>query len=138
LINLGQRDEPSGASVRRLRAFPTKNNNGTISYGALPVMGLFAFDTTIKGNELERYLTYDNSTPPLFTLIIVLGKGYWTWINQKWYGVTVDDFDDPGGIFAGFIAGFTNTLVACEATLRGFSPGIYMNPEENFEMRPFT
>jgi hypothetical protein len=120
----------TGSSVRRLRRFPTENQNGEITYKDTPPAVLFAFSTDINGNELERYLEYDKNSCPMFTVLFVVGKGYWFWNNQQWYGVRADEHDSPEGIFASFIAGFTNTLAGHEATLRGFSPGKYMCPEE--------
>jgi hypothetical protein len=122
----------TGRSVRQLRSFPRKNANGEVAYGPAPIMVLFAFGTNMTGDELERYLKYDKSSLPLCNVLMVLGKGYWFWHpdQKQWYGATVDEFDYPEGIFAAFIAGFSNKLVSHEATLKGFSPGEYMCYED--------
>ena len=120
----------TATSVRRLRRFPYKNERGEVRYrGSLPTV-LFAFDTNMRGDELKRYLKYDTSPVPMFTVLLVVGKGYWFWKDGRWFGATVEKFETPEGVFAGFIAGFTNTLAQHEATLQGFSPGVYMYPEE--------
>ena len=50
--------------------------------------------------------------------------------------MTADELDDPDGILALFIAGFTNTLAGQEATLRAFTPGSYILPYQ-IESKPF-
>jgi hypothetical protein len=118
-----------GRSVAQLRAFPKSQKDGSTVFerNGLKTV-LFAFGSDVEGDEMERYLKYDN-TPPVFTVLLVLGKGYWFWDNG-WYGVRSEDLPDPFGIFALFIAGFTNTLVSREASMRWFNPGSYILRED--------
>lgn len=125
-------------SVRRLRRFPKADGNGGLAYQTSgPATILFAFGSDISSHELDRYLKYDTAPNPAFVGILVLGKGYWYWDKEKgWHGTTAEEFEEPEGIFALFIAGFTNTLAAHEATLRGFRPGNYILPYE-IEAKPY-
>ena len=69
--------------------------------------------------------------------LLVLGKGYWYWTPDRgWFGATADELSDPEGIFALFIAGFTNTLAGQEAAIRAFTPANYILPYE-IEAKPF-
>ena len=125
-------------SVRKLRRFPKSDSSGSLSYQESgPATILFAFGSDISGHELERYLKYDPAEEPSFTGLLVLGKGYWFWLKNKgWFGATVEDFSEEQGIFALFIAGFTNTLASQEAMIRAFAPGNYILPEQ-IEAKPY-
>jgi len=125
-------------SVKKLRRFPKSDSSGIMSYQQSgPVTILFAFGPDISGHELERYLKYDHDENPSFTGLLVLGKGYWYWTQDKgWFGAGVEDFSEEQGIFALFIAGFTNTLASQEATIRAFVPGKYMLPYQ-IEAKPY-
>jgi hypothetical protein len=118
-----------GKSIRGLKRFPKKQEDGTIHYEKSGLKSvLFAFASDIEGDEMERYLKYD-ATPPVFTAILVLGKGYWFW-DKGWYGISAQELQDPAGLFALFITGFTNTLVTREASMRWFNPGSYILKED--------
>lgn len=124
-----------GKSIRSLKRFPKTQEDGTIHYEKSGLRNvLFAFGSDIEGDEMERYLKYD-ATPPVFTVILVLGKGYWFW-DEGWYGITAQELPDPAGLFALFIAGLTNTLVAREASMRCFNPGSYIL-KGSFIARPY-
>jgi hypothetical protein len=125
-------------SVKTLRRFPKSDGTGALSYQQSgPATILFAFGSDISGHELGRYLKYDLDKNPAFTGLLVLGKGYWYWTQDKgWFGATVEDFSEEQAIFALFIAGFTNTLASQEATIRAFVPGNYMLPDQ-IEAKPF-
>jgi hypothetical protein len=125
-------------SVRRLRRFPKSDGSEGVSYQQSgPATILFAFDSDITGHELDRYLKYDLDENPAFVALLVLGKGYWFWTTDKaWFGVTAEDFGEALGIFALFIAGFTNTLASQEATIRAFIPGKYILPDQ-IEAKPY-
>lgn len=125
-------------AVKKLRRFPKSDGSRILSYQQSgPATILFAFGSDISGHELERYLKYDQYANPSFAGLLVLGKGYWYWTQDKgWFGATVEDFSEEQGIFALFIAGFTNTLASQEATIRAFAPGNYILPEQ-IEAKPY-
>ncbi|WP_340481201.1 DUF6602 domain-containing protein [Vibrio anguillarum] len=121
-------------SVKKLQLFPQMDKDGKKVFSNNWVRNvLFAFSTDIKGNEIERYLKYDNANPPEYIAICVLGKGYWFWseLNGKyqWFGTEVSDEVEPYEEYALFLSGFTNTLAGMEATLQGFTPGNYILPK---------
>ncbi|MBB4223958.1 DUF6602 domain-containing protein [Variovorax guangxiensis] len=118
-----------GETIGRIRRFPITDAAGKVTYAAsgMPSV-LFAFASDIEGDELERFLKYETSPHPCFTVILVLGKGYWFHTNQGWLGMTAADVPEPEMLFAFFITGLTNTLVSEEMTMRGFNPGAYLAP----------
>ena len=116
-------------SITKLKAFPNDTEE-ELTYGAIPRVVLFAFDTDLKGCEIERYLKYDPNTTPLITVIVILGKGYWYWGGKgEWLGF-LSDSNEPYEEFACFMAGLTNTLAAEELKFKHFSPGKYIGREK--------
>ncbi|TQO99254.1 hypothetical protein FLL65_17425 [Vibrio cholerae] len=80
-----------GRSVRNLKLFPHSDESGNKAFRNSWVRNvLFAFSSDIKGNEIERYLKYDDASTPAYIAICVLGKGYWFWSEldgkYQWFG----------------------------------------------------
>ena len=118
-------------SIFQLKSFP-KEVGGVIQSGNIPITVLFAFDSDLKGCEIQRYLKYDSNIHPLIRVIVVLGKGYWYWGGKgEWIGVLADDLNESYEEFACFMTGFTNTLAEQELTFKHFSPGKYIGRENN-------
>lgn len=115
-------------SVRALKSFPRKQHDGSISHGGLPATVLFAFGSDIAGPEIERFLKYDTYEYPATVALVVLGKGYWFYhsVEKKWFGSDTSEKNDLSE-FVFFMTGFMNTLSQEESTMRGFSPGGYVN-----------
>lgn len=117
-----------GRSVANLKMFPSSKSEESIVYEQNSIKRvLFAFDSDITGDEIERYLKYDDLQCS-FSVLLVLGKGYWFW-DEGWHGVSAKDFEDPAEIFSLFVTGFLNTLVCREASIRWFNPGSYILTE---------
>ena len=115
-------------SIRNLRSFPNKQEDGSFKYGGLPTNVLFAFDSDISGSEINRYLKYDSYENPAGIVLVVLGKGYWFYstTDKTWYGLDTSKSGDLSE-FVYFMVGFMNTLSGEESTMRGFRPGGYVN-----------
>lgn len=114
-------------SIKRLKPFPRKEEDGSTSYGKLPASVLFAFSSDIKGLEIDRYLKYDTYESSSSKVLCVLGKGYWYYnVNTStWYSYDTSNFNGYPE-FICFITGFMNTLSKEESTIRSFTPGDYV------------
>ena len=115
-------------SVRALKSFPKKQQDGSVTHGGLPANVLFAFGSDISGSEIDRFLKYDSYEYPATVALVVLGKGYWFYYpdEKKWYGADTSEKGDCSE-FVFFMTGFMNTLSREESTMRGFSPGGYVD-----------
>lgn len=115
-------------SVRALKSFPRRQSDGSIAHGGLPANVLFAFGSDITGSEIDRYLKYESYECPATIALVVLGKGYWFYHagEKKWLGIDTSEKNDLSE-FVFFMTGFMNTLSQEESTMRGFSPGGYLN-----------
>lgn len=115
-------------SIRALKSFPRQQKDGSISHGDLPTNVLFAFGSDISGSEIDRFLKYDTYEYPATVVLVVLGKGYWFYraTEKKWFGTDTSEKNDLSE-FVFFMTGFMNTLSQEESTMRGFSPGGYVN-----------
>jgi hypothetical protein len=69
---------------------------------------LFAFDSDLKGDEMQRYDSFRGPGRPEITAICVLGKGYWDWsdLHSKWIQWTAP-YADSEAVF--FVAHVLNT-----------------------------
>lgn len=81
-------------SIARLISFPKPQPDGTFKSGRKPATVLLAFDSDISGSEIERYLKHTEIKPPPCIALCVLGKGYWFWRENEWYGQETTP-DDP-------------------------------------------
>lgn len=114
-------------SVRALKSFPRWQQDGNVSHGELPANVLFAFGSDITGSEIDRFLKYDSYEYPATVALVVLGKGYWFYLEseKKWVGIDTSEKKDLSE-FVLFMTGFMNTLSREESTMRGFIPGGYV------------
>ena len=118
-------------SIRKLKSFPRQQTDGRITHGSLPATILFAFDSDISGSEIHRFLKYDEYEHSACTALVVLGKGYWFYHKNanSWCGADTSEKKDFSE-FVLFMVGFMNTLSQEESTMRGFTPGTYVNASQ--------
>jgi len=116
------------SSTQKLRSFPRRQKDNSVTHGVRPSNVIFAFGSDISGSEIDRFFKYESYDSPSTTALVVLGKGYWfyDWNEKKWFGVDTSQVNDLSE-FVFFMTGFMNTLSREESTMRGFNPGSYVN-----------
>ncbi len=119
-------------SISTLRSFPRTGTDGNITHGMLPTTVLLAFESDIIGSELDRYIKHTDDEHPPCTVLCVLGKGYWFYdgASKRWHGEETTELDVKNIEFCMFITGFMNTLAAEETSMQPFSPGAYINTDQ--------
>lgn len=96
-----------------------------------PVTVLLAFDSDMTGkSELARYIEVDPAaeTNPAYTVIVIVGRGYWWFDKEAGWIETLAHPDSPYQEVLGFCTGLSNTLGGIANALRGFNFGEYIAP----------